>query len=92
MKKWPFIALLLVGATLLGATVLREPIANAAQSISAHITGPLDAQRPSKSMSRERRTSTLRTRPFRSTSKVRRTLQSQTVPPRSRSRLRTASS
>jgi len=27
MRKWSFVALLLVGATILGATVLREPIA-----------------------------------------------------------------
>jgi len=44
MKKWSFIALLLVGSTILGATVLREPIASAAQSVSATIVGPLDAQ------------------------------------------------
>jgi hypothetical protein len=42
MKKWSFVALLLVGATFLGATVLREPIASAAQSVSATIVGPLD--------------------------------------------------
>ena len=44
MKKWHAVAMLLVGATLLGATVLREPIASAAQSVSATIIGPLDAQ------------------------------------------------
>jgi hypothetical protein len=33
MKKWSFVALLLVGATVLGATVLREPIASAAPAI-----------------------------------------------------------
>ena len=43
MKKWSFVALLLVGATILGATVLREPIAQAAQSTAATIVGPLDA-------------------------------------------------
>jgi hypothetical protein len=43
MKKWHAVAMLLVGATLLGGTVLREPIANAAQSVSATIAGPLDA-------------------------------------------------
>jgi hypothetical protein len=43
MKKWSFVALLLVGATILGATVLREPIASAAQGVSATIVGPLDA-------------------------------------------------
>jgi hypothetical protein len=43
MKKAAVVALLLVGATILGATALREPIASAAQSISANITGPLDA-------------------------------------------------
>jgi hypothetical protein len=42
MKKWSFVALLLVGATMLGATVLNEPIANAAQTVSANIIGPLD--------------------------------------------------
>jgi hypothetical protein len=42
MKRWSFVALLLVGATFLGATVLREPIASAAQSISANIVSPLD--------------------------------------------------
>ena len=35
MKKWHAVAMLLVGATLLGGTVLREPIASAAQSVSA---------------------------------------------------------
>jgi hypothetical protein len=44
MKKWHAVAMLLVGATLLGGTVLREPIASAAQSVSATIIGPLDAQ------------------------------------------------
>lgn len=44
MKKWSFVALLLVGATILGATVLREPIAWAAQSVDANIIGPLDGQ------------------------------------------------
>jgi hypothetical protein len=43
MKKWPFVALLLAGATILGTTVLREPIASAAQHVSATIVGPLDA-------------------------------------------------
>jgi 5-enolpyruvylshikimate-3-phosphate synthase len=43
MKKWTFVALLVVGATVLGATVLREPIASAAQSTAATIVGPLDA-------------------------------------------------
>ena len=42
MKKWLFVALLLVGATLLGATVLREPIASAAQTVGATIIAPLD--------------------------------------------------
>jgi hypothetical protein len=36
--------LLVVGATILGATVFREPIASAAQLVNANITGPLDAQ------------------------------------------------
>jgi hypothetical protein len=44
MKKWSFVALLLVGATILGSTVLREPIARAAQSLDATIVGPLDGQ------------------------------------------------
>jgi hypothetical protein len=44
MKKWSFVALLLIGATLLGATVLREPLASAAQTVSATIVGPLDGQ------------------------------------------------
>jgi hypothetical protein len=42
MRKWPFVALLLIGATILGSTVLREPIARAAQSVDANIIGPLD--------------------------------------------------
>jgi hypothetical protein len=44
MKKWSFVALLLLGATILGSTVLREPIARAAQSLDATIVGPLDGQ------------------------------------------------
>jgi len=43
MKKWPFAVLLIVGATVLGATVFREPIGRAAQSTTATIIGPLDA-------------------------------------------------
>jgi hypothetical protein len=43
MKKSSFVSLLLVGATILGATVLRERIASAAQTVSATIIGPLDA-------------------------------------------------
>jgi hypothetical protein len=43
MKNWSFVALLLVGATILGATLLREPIAHAAQSVSTIIIDPLDA-------------------------------------------------
>lgn len=42
MRKWSFVALLLVGAMVLGASVLREPIASAAQSVSSTIVGPLD--------------------------------------------------
>ena len=42
MKKGSTIALLLVAATVLGATVLREPIVSAAQGLSATIIGPLD--------------------------------------------------
>jgi hypothetical protein len=45
MKKWPIVTLLLLGAAILGATVLREPIAGAATAITAvNIVGPLDAQ------------------------------------------------
>lgn len=44
MKKWSFVVLLFVSATILGSTVLREPIAYAAQSVSANIIGPLDGQ------------------------------------------------
>jgi hypothetical protein len=43
VNKWSFAALLLVGATVLGGTVLREPIASAAQGVSSTIVGPLDA-------------------------------------------------
>jgi hypothetical protein len=43
MKKWPFVALLLVGSALLGATVLREPVAWAKQIVEAQIVAPLDA-------------------------------------------------
>lgn len=43
MRKWSFIALLVAGATVLGATVLREPVAGAAQTVGATIVGPLDA-------------------------------------------------
>jgi hypothetical protein len=43
MKRLHFVALLIVGATILGATVLREPIALAAQIVDANIIGPLDA-------------------------------------------------
>jgi hypothetical protein len=44
MKKWSFVVLLVVGATILGSTVLREPIASAAQTVGTNIIGPLDAQ------------------------------------------------
>jgi hypothetical protein len=44
MKKWPMVALLVLSATFLSATVLSGPIASAAQSVSATITGPLDGQ------------------------------------------------
>jgi hypothetical protein len=44
MRKWQFVLLLVVGAALLGSTVFREPIARAAQSVSATIAGPLDDQ------------------------------------------------
>src|SRR5438128_1891572 len=43
MRKWTFVVLLVVGATILGGTVLREPIAYAAQSVSATVVGPLDS-------------------------------------------------
>jgi hypothetical protein len=42
MKKWQFVALLLVGSAILGATVMREPIAWAAQVVDAKIVAPLD--------------------------------------------------
>ena len=45
MKKWPFVALLLVGATVLGATVLREPIGYAASPFTNVIVGN-DATHP----------------------------------------------
>src|SRR5262245_13613671 len=45
MKKWPFVALLLVGATVLGATVLREPIGYAASPFQNVIVGN-DATNP----------------------------------------------
>jgi hypothetical protein len=44
MKKWAVVALLMTGAAILGATVLSEPIATAAQSVTATIAGPLDGQ------------------------------------------------
>jgi len=44
MRKWLFVALLVVGASVLGATVLREPIALAAQAVDAKIIGPLDGE------------------------------------------------
>jgi hypothetical protein len=43
MKKWSFVVLLVMGAMILGATVLREPIAHAAQTTATTIVGPLDA-------------------------------------------------
>src|SRR5262245_10096747 len=45
MKKWLFVALLLVGATILGATVLREPIGYAASPFTNVIIGN-DATHP----------------------------------------------
>jgi hypothetical protein len=42
MKKLSFAVLVVVGATILGGTVLREPIAYAAQNLSTTIVGPLD--------------------------------------------------
>jgi hypothetical protein len=44
MRKWSFVVLLVLGAGILGATVLREPIARAAQTVDATIIGPLDGQ------------------------------------------------
>jgi hypothetical protein len=43
VNRWSFVALLLAGAMFLGATVFGEPIARAAQGVSATIVGPLDA-------------------------------------------------
>jgi hypothetical protein len=42
MNKWLFIVLLLVGATILGATALRDPIARASQIVDANVIAPLD--------------------------------------------------
>src|SRR5262245_23974935 len=42
MKKWPFVVLLLVGATILGGTVLREPIGYAASPFQNVIIGNAD--------------------------------------------------
>jgi hypothetical protein len=42
--KWLVATLIVVGATILGATVFREPIAYAAQTVDATIIGPLDGQ------------------------------------------------
>jgi hypothetical protein len=42
LPTWLTIALLLLAATILGSTVLREPIAQAAQLVDAKIIGPLD--------------------------------------------------
>jgi hypothetical protein len=42
MPLWLAVALLLLAATILGATVLREPIAQAAQLVDSNIVGPLD--------------------------------------------------
>jgi hypothetical protein len=44
MKKLSFVAMLLLGATILGATVFSEPIVRAAQAVEAKIVGPLDGQ------------------------------------------------
>jgi hypothetical protein len=44
MKKWSSVLVLVAGAIILGATVLRQPIALAAQIVSAEIIGPLDQQ------------------------------------------------
>jgi hypothetical protein len=43
MKKMSLAALLLVAATVLGATVLREPVADAASAVlQVNIVGPVD--------------------------------------------------
>jgi hypothetical protein len=42
MRRWLLSGLFVIGTALLGATVLREPIASAAQAVNANITGPLD--------------------------------------------------
>jgi hypothetical protein len=42
MKKWQIAVLLVAGALILGATVLREPVAWAAQVVDAKIIGPID--------------------------------------------------
>jgi hypothetical protein len=45
MRKWVFVALLGVGASILGATVLREQLATAAASVlTVNIVSPVDAQ------------------------------------------------
>jgi hypothetical protein len=41
--KWLVVALLLVAAVILGATVFREPVALAAQALDARVVGPLDS-------------------------------------------------
>ena len=43
MKRWYFVAFLLVAATFLGATVFREPLAYAAQAVCVTIVRPLDS-------------------------------------------------
>jgi hypothetical protein len=59
MKKWSFVALLIVGATILGETVLREPIGSAASAVlNTNIVSPLDGNGNVKIQSRARRTST----------------------------------
>jgi len=42
VKKWLVVPLLILAAIVLGATVFREPVAWAAQSVDATILGPLD--------------------------------------------------
>jgi len=44
MKTVTTVIMLVVGAAILGATVLREPIAHAAQFVNASIVDPVDAQ------------------------------------------------
>src|SRR5262245_45148731 len=44
LPKWAAVGLMILAAIVLGATVLREPIAYAMQAVDAKIIGPLDGQ------------------------------------------------